>query len=194
MRKLATKLTAVLIKHEIIPPEEEEIYSYGLKLILSSGFTTIVLLGTGIWLQQIALTILFIVAFVALRSYVGGYHANSYSACFIISCLCYLLCLISVHLGTKYMSLVSAFIISIIAHCILFYEGSLNSKKNPKTKEEMAKRKLYVRVLSSIYCIISLFILLIGQQLAQYAWLLIYIQTICALGIIVEKLKRGKKK
>ena len=73
--------------------ENIELYRYGLELFISSFFCSLVLLAFGLVTASIIESIIFIVAFSALRIYTGGYHANSYSLCTLITVAIYALIL-----------------------------------------------------------------------------------------------------
>lgn len=70
-----------------------DIYVYGLELIISTTIGLIsILILSGI-LSNFMSGLIFILAFVPLRLFTGGYHAMTYRGCFIISNLSYLLVL-----------------------------------------------------------------------------------------------------
>lgn len=75
-------------------PEKEEIYVYGLELIITTflGLASIVLVS-GV-LSEWSSAWIFTGIFVPLRLCTGGYHADTYGKCFVISNLSYLSLLI----------------------------------------------------------------------------------------------------
>ena len=75
-------------------PEKEEIYVYGLELIITTflGLASIVLVS-GV-LSEWSSAWIFTGIFVPLRLCAGGYHADTYGKCFVISNLSYLSLLI----------------------------------------------------------------------------------------------------
>ncbi|MCL2580461.1 MAG: accessory gene regulator B family protein [Oscillospiraceae bacterium] len=85
LERIASKLTANLIKNKIIPAEDEEVYVYGWALLLShlGSFATIFLIAflTG----EVLGTLVFVFAMLPLRSYAGGFHADTYLKCYLLS-------------------------------------------------------------------------------------------------------------
>lgn len=85
--KLAKKLA------ECSDKEKEEIYIYGVELIISTLFCLVSILLVSSLLSSFTSGLVFISVFVPLRLFTGGYHAATYRKCFIISNLSYLLIL-----------------------------------------------------------------------------------------------------
>lgn len=74
-----------MVKNEIIPSDDREIYIYGLKqgfILLVNIFTTFVI---GFAFNKTMETIIFLVTYIPLRIYAGGYHARTQMGCYICS-------------------------------------------------------------------------------------------------------------
>lgn len=91
LNKIAGKLAKKLIRYS--ETGEEEIYIYGLELIISTFFSLLSILLVSCLLSSFTSGLVFISVFVPLRLFTGGYHAETYSKCFVISNLSYLLIL-----------------------------------------------------------------------------------------------------
>ena len=78
---LAQYITGCLLRNDIIESEKQDIYTYGFEVIISSisGFAIALILGFAF--SQPLECILFLIAFVSMRSYCGGYHADTYLKC-----------------------------------------------------------------------------------------------------------------
>lgn len=90
LHKLSCILTKFLLDRVDGDTCEEEIYIYGFELIISTivGLASIMTIS---WVLADANSgLIFIILFVPLRIFTGGYHANTYSRCFVISNLAYL--------------------------------------------------------------------------------------------------------
>ena len=191
MQHIAEAITNLLIKEHIIKEEQAELYSYGLMLILTSGVTTLIILLYGIVRQKLGITIGFLVAFMGLRHYTGGYHAQAYWRCFCISCMFYLISLWSSRQVAQLMPVTVVVIGSWLVSIYLCYVGSLNSMKQPKTEAEMRLRKRYTRILTLLYTIVTTIVCLAKKEVTPIAWLLFYVQVITAFCILIVFLKRG---
>ena len=65
--------------------EKEEIIRYGLERIKSTCIMTLVTLLMGCIFQVFFQSIIFLVCFIVLRKYAGGYHADTQNRCYVIS-------------------------------------------------------------------------------------------------------------
>lgn len=81
LNKLSKKLATRLVKNKIISYEDVDIYVYGFELLLSFLFSTLLILCIGAVFDCIVETIFFLIIFILLRSFSGGYHALTYSFC-----------------------------------------------------------------------------------------------------------------
>lgn len=70
-----------MLKNEIIESEKLDIYIYGFEVMISSicGFAIAAILGLLFW--KFWESMLFLIVFISMRSYCGGYHADTYLKC-----------------------------------------------------------------------------------------------------------------
>ena len=81
LNKLAVKLSNRLLYNNVISADLLDIYVYGFELIISSLINTLVVLLSGVLLNKFIQTITFLFVFILLRSFSGGYHADTYIKC-----------------------------------------------------------------------------------------------------------------
>ena len=74
-----------MIKEGIISAEDREIYLFGIKELFSQIFTYSIMLGIGAAFGMLMETIVFLVVYMSLRVYAGGYHASTQLRCYILS-------------------------------------------------------------------------------------------------------------
>lgn len=80
--------------------EKEEIIRYGLDRIKNTCTMTLVTLLMGCILQVFFQSIIFLVCFIVLRKYAGGYHADTQNRCYVISTVIFAVALLAI----RYMS------------------------------------------------------------------------------------------
>jgi len=85
LNKTATCLARRLLRHQVIQEELLDVYIYGFELLLSFLFTTLLIISIGLIFQKGLVTIVFLVVFIFLRSYSGGYHASKYYVCTLVT-------------------------------------------------------------------------------------------------------------
>lgn len=82
---LSERITGWLLANGAIPKEDKEIYRYGIQ----QGMITLLNLGTtmiiGMVFGKLLESLLFMAAYIPLRSYAGGYHAKTAVRCYFFS-------------------------------------------------------------------------------------------------------------
>lgn len=84
MKRITRSIALTLNQNGIISNEDIEICAYGLELFISAVGEIALLLIAALFLKRLPETILFFTAFIPLRIYAGGYHADSRLRCFLI--------------------------------------------------------------------------------------------------------------
>lgn len=81
-----------LIRHEAVAEEDRELYSYAVYSFILSLVPMLLGIGIGLLLNCVKQCIIFMIPFMMLRKYSGGYHAKNLQSCLVCSCLLLLLC------------------------------------------------------------------------------------------------------
>lgn len=100
MKKIATRVVNMMLTYNIIAEDMREVYQYGVEILLSSLFTTSVILLIASQTDTLITGIWYLVVSVPLKATVGGYHASTYTKCFLFSTLEYLIQSLLVHMLT----------------------------------------------------------------------------------------------
>ncbi len=98
---IVIKISNHMLNRNIIKKELLEVYQYGLELMISCIITSSSIIITACLLDSFLIGMLYFFISVPLKVTVGGYHASTYSKCFIISNLEY----IAVSITAKVLSL-----------------------------------------------------------------------------------------
>lgn len=77
----ARKVTALLLKEKVIEKEYEEVYQYGMELLLSTALNFLIVLLLGAVFCRIEAGILYFFVLATVRTHAGGYHASTYFRC-----------------------------------------------------------------------------------------------------------------
>lgn len=83
IEKIVNNLVKNLLKIEIIKSEEKVLYEYGIRLLLTSIFNSIWIIGVAAFLGYPILGVIYILILGNVRTQLGGYHAKSYGGCFV---------------------------------------------------------------------------------------------------------------
>lgn len=96
--KLSCKITRYLIAQDVVAQANYAYYCYGFQLILSSAFTSVLILIFSLLLHQLPISLCFGVSFFLLRAYSGGYHCKTFGRCVCTSVGIYFAMLAAVYL------------------------------------------------------------------------------------------------
>ena len=183
---IASKLTSYLIKKEVIENDHFEVYKYGLELLISSVFETIIIYLIGILFFSVVDSFIFIVCFVLIRSFCGGFHAKSYYKCLIYTTLTFIIVSILTHalqLSSQLFVLLAFVNIGIVA-----FTAPVENEAKPINENQ--KRRL--KIISIIICFaFATICVVLYLHKCEYAYNFIYSMTsvsvLLILGIIVSK-------
>ena len=111
--KLSELISRRLIKLGAINQEQTEIYVYGLELIVSFLFCVTTIFIISLFVNKVIEAIVFMVMFVVIRQFTGGFHADTYLKCQIYT--------IGGYLSVAFLS--SALFPSLVFHALLMMLG-----------------------------------------------------------------------
>ncbi len=92
--KIANHLSQKLVTLSIIPSKYKEVYTYGIELILSFMISVMSIIVIGAICNRVIASFIFLLIFIALRRYTGGYHADTHFKCKIWTISIYLIVII----------------------------------------------------------------------------------------------------
>ena len=81
LNSVAKRLTKHLVDAGVVSSDLDDIYIYGFEVLITSLLSTLLIFIAGIALGRIVETISFLIVFIGLRSFTGGFHANTYWLC-----------------------------------------------------------------------------------------------------------------
>lgn len=120
-----------------------EIYVYGIKLIISSVVGMCVIFTIGLFTGYFVQAMIYIVALSLIKSFAGGYHANTYLMCNVISGISFLFALI-MYFPLLRMSKSEVLITTVLVFCVTLLTIILFSPvEHPNKKIEQSDKKKY---------------------------------------------------
>lgn len=114
--KISGFITDTLIEGKVIKSEEKNLYLYCFSTIIEMSANLLTTLIIGALLHRFIETLIFMLVFIPLRSFAGGYHCEKAESCFILSIAVYL----TVILSYKYLFGMSVYWVYAICLVILF--------------------------------------------------------------------------
>lgn len=80
---MAQRIASFLVERGAVASEDADVQVYGLQVILSTSINLLVSLLFSMLMGQFLFGLSLLAAFMLLRRFTGGYHANSYLGCFV---------------------------------------------------------------------------------------------------------------
>lgn len=194
IKNLAVKITQVLINKKIIQKEEYGIYEYCVELAIVSLISYSLLLAIAIIFDEIICSLLFLVTFSLFRRLNGGYHANNYTKCAIISLSCYIFMLFIIK---NYASIFEvSYLLLIIGLAIVVLISPQQDDNKPLTKRQY---RLLKKASKNIAAILALFLVLLRECSDdaffqnKFAFSISYAIDLVAISLLTRKLERSVK-
>lgn len=183
----ANNITNYLICEKVIKDDDREIYQYGFEQVFSSLLNIATMLLLGIILGKIYQSLVLILSFMALRSYSGGYHANT-------PLHCYLLTVMSISAALSIMKFITIdrFIclgLLVLSSVVILLLSPIGSQNKPLGEiEKIIYRKKTIIVWSVETCVAIVFIIL---DITEIHIAITLAQVIISIALIFGNLQCG---
>lgn len=162
IRSLSQGVLNSFIEQRIISEEDRNIYEYGAEIAISYFLNLLAIVTISFFMNMLIECIVFLIIFVPLKGYTGGYHASNYKICFVISCLT----VTAVLFATKYASMqINQFILiltMIIAGVSIYILGPIEDKNKPITEKESIHYKSKIKSILIIEFILAIIVNSVG--------------------------------
>lgn len=154
LQSISERLTLSLIESSIIDKEDEDLYQYGIlqgfRIILNVVSALIIGLAFG----RLSGIILFMAAYIPLRSYAGGFHAKTPLRCYVLSVL--MLCLVSIGLSQAILSDAFLYAISAVSAVTVFVLSPVEDKNKPLDEAEFNAFRKKARIILAVEYLICI--------------------------------------
>ena len=185
---LARIVTDFFLKYKAINNEDADIYQYGNEIIISSVIDLLIVFILGLIYKELLNAVLFFISFLLLRTFGGGYHANTYLKCKII----YIIDISVVLFLSKYAvfiyNLHTMILISMFSTTVIFFLAPIENPYKPLSESETVKNARKSKVLSVILCLMIIVLYRINKEISL-TLLLTYFSA--AAAMIIEYLRKG---
>lgn len=155
----ADKITKCFAENNIIPYEDREIYTYGLHqgIVMIINILTFILIG--ISFRMIWESLMFMIFYIPLRTYAGGYHAKTPTSCYILSIFMIILVLLAVKTVSWAISIIIG--ISLLSGIIIFALSPVEDNNKPLSGSQVIRYRQMARAILAIE-LIGIAVLLYG--------------------------------
>lgn len=126
-QNLSKELSTLLAANKVILMEHIEIYAYGLELFLFKLTFYLIVLIIALLCNSVLVSLVFLVSFMSLRQYTGGYHCRTSGMCMTVSLLLYLCMLLIYHLDISKIATI-LIVLSILSFIIVLFFSPIENK------------------------------------------------------------------
>ncbi|MEG1584998.1 MAG: accessory gene regulator B family protein, partial [Anaerovorax sp.] len=149
------QLAAKNVSYGIITQEDEELYAYAYRLLLSVLMSAVSFLLLGALFQRFLPTVFFIAAFPILRTFAGGIHASSYGKCYVYSLLFYALVIILCNLAVKSGKILDTFAIFLLSVSIIMLLAPVEDRNKPLSSQEFKRYRRITRIILLVEVVVA---------------------------------------
>lgn len=152
------------VQNGIIEDENKELYAFGMRqgmtMVLNVATTVVI----GAVLGMVWQSLLFMVSFIPLRSFAGGYHARTQLQCYLSSVVLIFISLLAIKFYTEinfiYLGL------ALLGSILIFFLSPVESKNRPLDETERLVFKKKARTILVIEICVLLLLLCVGWVMA----------------------------
>ena len=191
IEKMVLSLVSQMESKKMIDSADKEQYEYALVSMTERTITVGTMLLIGLVFNQFVSTICFLVFFLSLRKRTGGYHADKFWQCYLMTVIIYIAIIqvaavLSENLFTVYVML--SFAVLVIGAI-----GTVNHPNMDMDKDELLESKKAARlcVLMEVLVIVALIALKINDLYVSYMSLAVIL---CASLLCVAKVMKQEVK
>ena len=155
INKLSNKIAWFFFTNELIAEKEDiEVYAYGLEMLIPPIIEIGIVIAISLYIRQFLPTLAFLIAFIPIRTYAGGYHAKTHFRCFLVLLGVYCFVLAAVYMTPvwllKWLMLFSI-ITSIATIYLLAPIENRNKPVSDELKKECRKNSLSIVIYQSVF-------------------------------------------
>lgn len=185
IERLVDKIISKQTEYNILSEEDLIIYRYGYILVCEVFINIIIAAIIGIISGDWIIVILFLILYIPLRSFCGGWHADKFWKCTIYSNLIIVIMLVIDEYVMNVVTDAILFILYIICLLVVFFTAPVDIKSKPISTEE---RKIYKNRINMIL-IIHMFIFCVAAlyKLKKILFVIVFLYIIQVIMLIVAK-------
>ncbi len=169
------------IENGVLVEDDASVYRYGYTLVVEAIINLIVTIIVGLVLGELLSAIFFMLAFIPLRSYCGGYHAPKGWICIILSNVVVIVVILLERSFIQSFDFLIIIELCCIAIIILLAPIQSPSKKINDNEKKVYKK--YAKIVLAVEMAFGAVLLSIGYN--QYVFIIVMAHAVQALSLII---------
>ena len=161
--KTAEKLTGIMVDNQIIKTVDRDIYQYGLanSFFFLINIMTAILMG--VLSGKLIMILVFLLFFISLRSFTGGFHLDSKTLCYFGSNLILLLPIFGQRFFYQFTSNISRTAALVIILSVILYFSPVEGRNRKYDDAELKQFRKVSRIILTIQVIMYAFFVYWGM-------------------------------
>ena len=145
---MAQRIASFLVRKGAAAPDDVDVQVYGLQVILSTSINLTASLLLSLLMGQLPFGVSFLITFILLRRFTGGYHANSYLGCFVSLQAVLFVGFAAQRLYESGMSVVVPYVLTAASAVLIFLLAPIDHENKPSTPASRRKFRFLSRLMT----------------------------------------------
>ena len=151
VKKLADKISLYYVRKNIISVGELEVYSYGFVLLLSAILNLTLVISIAIIFDMLIQAVVFVLSFILLRTFGGGYHAKTHMGCVWAFFIVFVFLSFALSLLSAYATPIFVLIIAQVSFVFIWVFAPVEAKNKPLSAAKQKRMKKVCRTIALIF-------------------------------------------
>ncbi|MGC4020273.1 MAG: accessory gene regulator B family protein [Muricomes sp.] len=190
IQKMVNAVISKQIESHTMTAQDEKIYRYGYILLCEVILNLAIALAIGIIFSQTKAVIFFLGAYIPLRSFCGGWHANKIWKCTVISSLILLLQIYGIKNIMDFLSIWVMLIIFFLNMACVFLIAPLETETKKISQDEKQIYKRKIRFILVIHLILMTITALSGIN--EFVFSIVFAYMVQNAMLLLELVKQKK--
>lgn len=192
-RYIAEDIAFLLIKNKIVDIEKRDECVYGAEVLLLNLANILTALIISLLTKSMLHFAAFMLIFVPLRIFIGGFHAKKSESCYLITSAIYALTVLCVKLMPDLYSNIPAIITFAVLIVPIVLFAPVEHKNNPLTPNERRRNRLISIVLTAVDSLIFIALFILSISTATSVMIFMAVDSILMMiGLLMNRIGRSK--
>lgn len=161
---ISQQMADYLIENKVIVPEDKPIYIYGIEQVILIGINICTTLVLGMFFNKLLASLIFMMAYIPLRSYAGGYHAKTRIRCYLFSVGMLIVCFMGIDILGENQG-IGNLLLCIALGIIVTLVPVQDTNKPLSLNEKRVFKKIALIILSLLLVMMIMFSILGNQEI-----------------------------
>ena len=171
--------------------DEKDYYTYGIQITLSSMLNLLLILGIGFLTFSIIESIIFLMLFIPIRQFTGGFHASTYFKCNLSFCIVFVSILLLYYTTGQYFNTYIAILITFVCVSVILIKCPIENKNKPIPDNRKPFHKTMAAMLGIAYGTIGTVLIAFSNKYgALFLYTLLSVIVLIIAAMLQER--RGK--